>query len=392
MSQILKPPRQVFWTRGRIKATLFQAGFIVCLVLLVWFIFSNTLANISNQGIASGFGFLEKRAGFDVALSFIPFTSDSTYARAFWVAVVNTLVLSGLGIVLATILGFSLGLARVSKNWLIARLATVYIETFRNIPLLLQMFFWYFAILRPLPSPRDSVEFGAGFFLNNRGLSMPRPLFETGSSWVFAVLFVGFVFAFYMARRALRIRKETGHGVKVIHWWLLGLVIAPAATWFLVDASMGLSVPVLTGFNFRGGMVVLPEMLAALLALSFYISAAVGEIVRAGIQGVDHGQTEAAEALGHSRKDLMRLIVIPQAMLIIIPPLTTQYLSLAKNTSLAAAIAFPEVISIVAGSTLTQTGQAVETIALAMVFYIAVSLAIAGVMNYLNYRVMRQRV
>lgn len=385
----MMPPAARFLTRKRLHAMTVQLVFVAALVWVFYFLFANTTANLARQGIASGFGFLGNRAGFDVSQSYIPFSNDSSYLRAFWVAVINTLVLSALGIVLATFLGFGLGLARVSRNWLIARLATVYIEIFRNIPLLLQLFFWYFAILRPLPGPRDAVSFGALAFLSNRGLVVPQPLLSQGGGIVAAALAIGFVGALVMALRARRIRQDTGQGRAVWHWWLLGLIGLPALAILLTGAELRFSVPELRGFNYVGGIVLLPEMLAALLGLGFYISAAIGEIVRAGIQGVPKGQYEAAAALGHSRLELMRFVVLPQAMRIIIPPLATQYLSLAKNTSLAAAIAFPEVISIVAGTTLTQTGQALETILLAMGFYVTVSLFIAAVMNFFNYRVLR---
>jgi len=383
------PPRPAYWSRSRIKSVVIQAFFLSAVGLVLWFLFANTAQNLSQQGIASGFGFLSGRSGFDVSLSFIHFNNDSAYATAFWVAVINTLVLAGLGIGLATLLGFSLGLARVSRNWLIARLATVYIEVFRNIPLLLQLFVWYFAILRPLPKPRDSIAVADMVFINNRGLFLPGPIFETGIGWVVTALLLGLAVAMFMGRRARRIRVETSRTVYQWYWWVLAIIVLPAVAWVLSDTSVTISVPELKGFNFKGGMHMLPEMLAALLGLSFYISAAVGEIVRAGIQGIDHGQTEAAEALGHSRSQMMRFIIIPQALKIIIPPLTTQYQSLAKNTSLAAAIAFPEIISIVAGTMMTQTGQALETIMLAMAFYITVSLSIAAVMNFANYRVMK---
>lgn len=386
------PPRQPFWTRSRIRAALVQVGFVALVSLLIYFLLSNTMANLARQGIASGFGFLGQRAGFDVSIAFLEFGRNDTYLRAFWTAVVNTLVLAALGIFFATVIGFLLGLARVSPNWLISRLATVYIETFRNIPLLLQLFFWYFAILRPLPGPRDSVEIAGGAFLNNRGLYMPKPLLDDGAQLVLLAFGIGLVFAIVMARRARLQAAATGQPVAAAHWWALGLVGLPALVWFATGASIDLSVPSLQGFNFQGGMVILPEMLAALLGLSVYIAAAVGEIVRSGIEGIDRGQTEAAQAMGHTRGQIMRYVVIPQAMRIIIPPLTTQYQSLAKNTSLAAAIAFPEIISIIAGTTMTQTGQALETIALAMAFYVTVSLSIAAVMNVFNWRVMRRAI
>lgn len=386
----MAPPRTPFWTRSRIRSALVQVGFVALLVLLIQFLLANTMANLDRQGIASGFGFLENRAGFDIAIRFSPFERNDTYLQALWTAVANTVVLAVLGIGLASLIGLVIGMARVSPNWLISRLAAVYIEIFRNIPLLLQLFFWYFAILRPLPGPRQSIEIGGGAFLSNRGLYLPKPLLDSGAQLTLVAFATGLIFALTMAHFARRHRAATGHSRPVLQWWIIGLIALPLATWFATNASMALSVPALEGFNFQGGMVILPEMLAALLGLSFYIAAAVGEIVRAGIEGVDHGQTEAAQALGHSRGQIMRLVVIPQALRIIIPPLTTQYQSLAKNTSLASAIAFPEIISIVAGTTMTQTGQALETIALAMAFYLTVSLLIAAIMNFFNWRVTRR--
>lgn len=367
-----------------------QVAFLGLTSLVLWFLFANTMGNLARQGIATGFDFLDNRAGFDVAVNYIAFDRDSSYQRAFWVAVVNTLVLSTLGIVLATFIGFGIGLARVSRNWLISKLALIYIEIFRNIPLLLQLFFWYFAVLRPLPGPHQSLALGDSLFLNNRGLFMPQPLLNDGSWLTLLALAGGIGGAWLMTRRARRLRELTGRQPGVRHWWFAGMIMVPGAVFLVTDATLSFSMPELGKFNYRGGMSILPEMLAALLGLSIYIAASVAEIVRSGIEGIDRGQTEAAEALGHTRGQLMRFVVIPQAMRIIIPPLTTQYLSLAKNTSLAAVIAFPEIISIVAGTMLTQTGQALETMALAMAFYLCISLCIALVMNLLNYRVMRR--
>lgn len=386
----LRPPPQPFWTRSRVRGLVIQGIFVGFMGLVVWFLFANTMGNLARQGIATGFDFLQNRAGFDVAVNYIPFDRDSSYERAFWVAVVNTLVLSMLGIVLATFIGFGIGLARVSRNWLIGKLAIIYIETFRNIPLLLQLFFWYFAVLRPLPGPHESLSFADSIFLNNRGLFMPQPQLNDGSGLAMLTLLAGICAAWVMTRRARILRERSGRQVRSRHWWLTGLIIAPGTVFMITDATLTFSMPELGKFNYRGGMAILPEMLAALLGLSIYIAASVAEIVRSGIEGIDRGQTEAAEALGHTRGQLMRFVVIPQAMRIIIPPLTTQYLSLAKNTSLAAVIAFPEIISIVAGTMLTQTGQALETISLAMGFYLCISLTIAVVGNILNYRVTRR--
>jgi general L-amino acid transport system permease protein len=301
------------------------------------------------------------------------------------VGLLNTIMVSVLGIIAATILGFILGIARLSDNWIVSRIAAVYIETFRNIPLLLQMFFWYFAVLRTLPSPRQSIEF-LGSYLNIRGLSMPAPVPEEGFSLVVIVFFVGIVAAWLVSRWAHKRQDATGQTFPVF-WTGVGLIIGlPLLTFFVAGMPVGLDHPELKGFNFRGGMTLIPELVALWLALSIYTAAFIAETVRAGILAVPHGQIEAASALGLPKVRTLRLIIIPQAMRVIIPPLTSQYLNLTKNSSLATAIGYPDLVAVFAGTTLNQTGQAIEVIMMTMAVYLTLSIVTSVFMNWYNKR------
>ncbi len=378
-----------FWNDPRFRSIFFQLLVVAVVVGFGWFLFRNTSANLERQGIASGFGFLNSTAGFGIIMTLIEYSEESTYGRAFWVGLLNTLLMSGIGIILATIIGFIIGVARLSSNWLISRMATVYIETLRNIPLLLQIFFWYFAVLRAVPGPRQSVNIGDAFFINNRGLYSPAPVFGDG----FELVVIGFVTAIVgivlLSRWARKRQAATGEQFPVLLTSLglffglplLGLIVASLA---YGGVPLSLDYPALAGFNFKGGMVMIPEFVALLLALSAYTAAFIAEIVRAGILAVSHGQTEAAHSLGLRNGPTLRLVVIPQAMRVIIPPLTSQYLNLTKNSSLAAAIAYPELVSVFAGTVLNQTGQAVEVIGITMAIYLGLSLAISAFMNWYN--------
>jgi general L-amino acid transport system permease protein len=297
------------------------------------------------------------------------------------------LLVAALGIILATLLGFIIGVARLSKNWLIAKLALVYIETFRNIPLLLQIFFWYFAVLRAAPSPRQSLSLGDAFFLNIRGLYLPAPQFQPGFSWVLAALSATIVLVIVLERWARRRQIATGQPFP-IHRTSLALVLGlPLATFWLVGSPLHWEYPELRGFNFQGGLVVIPEMASLLLALTIYTAAFIAEIVRSGIQAVSHGQTEASFSLGINARLTLRLIILPQALRVIIPPLTNQYLNLTKNSSLATAIGYPDLVAAFAGTVLNQTGQAIECIAITMAVYLTISLLISLMMNWYNRRV-----
>ncbi|WP_261844025.1 amino acid ABC transporter permease [Aliamphritea ceti] len=374
-----------FWNDPAKRALLFQVLLIGAILLFAGSLISNTLNNLEQRGITTGFAFLSQKAGFGIPLSLIEYNESSTYGTTFFVGLFNTLLVSVLGIIAATILGFVMGVARLSDNWLIAKLSAVYIEIFRNIPLLLQIFFWYFAVLRTLPSPRQSIEF-LGSFLNIRGLSMPAPVAEGGFNLVIGAFAVGVVLTFVMSRWAHKRQDQTGQ-IFPTFWAGLGLLIGlPLIVFMLAGMPMHLDYPVLKGFNFRGGMTLIPELVALWLALTIYTAAFIAETVRAGILAVPNGQLEAASALGLPKVRTLRLIVIPQAMRVIIPPLTSQYLNLAKNSSLAAAVAYPDLVAVFAGTTLNQTGQAVEIMSMTMAVYLTMSILTSLFMNWYNKR------
>lgn len=384
---VAPPPRAPAWQDPRVRAVTFQALALAGVLGAGAFIVYNTMANLARQGIASGFGFLGSTAGFGISLHLIQYTEESTYLRAFLVGLLNTLVVSAIGVVLATVLGFVLGIMRLSRNWLVARVAGAYVEIVRNLPLLLQIFIWYFGLLRQLSGPRQSLAVLDVVFLNNRGLFAPAPVPEPGFAAVVAALLVAAGAVVALRRWARRRQDRTGQPFPT-GWASLGLLVglpllAAAATGFPLHWQY----PVLEGFNFVGGLELMPEMVALIVALSTYTAAFIGEIVRAGIQGVNRGQTEAAQALGLRRGPMLRLVIIPQALRIIVPPLTSQYLNLTKNSSLAAAIAYPDLVLVFAGTVLMQTGQAVEIIAITMAVYLGVSLLISLFMNWYNRRI-----
>jgi len=378
------PQNPAPWNNPRVRAVTFQ---VVALSLVLWFfwtIFQNTLTNMESRGITTGFGFLDNSAGFGILFSLIPYDEANSYGRTFVVGILNTLLVSGLGILFATILGFILGVARLSKNWLVAKMALVYIEIMRNIPLLLQIFFWYFAVLRTLPAPRDSLEFPLNAFMNNRGLYMPSPVVEP-SFWAVAATFVAAIIgAVVLMRWAKKRQDATGQRFPAGLVSLGMIIVLPLAVFWVIGAPLLWDLPELRGFNFRGGVRLIPEFIALWLALTIYTAAFIAEIVRSGIQSVSHGQTEAAMALGLRRSTALRLIIIPQAMRVIIPPLTSEYLNLTKNSSLATAIGYPDLVAVFMGTTLNQTGQAVEIVGMTMAVYMTISLSISMLMNLYN--------
>ena len=380
----VKPP---FWNNPEIRAIAFQVIALAATIAFGYYLFENTQTNLRRLGIASGFDFLSSSSGFGILQSLIPYSETSSYGRVFWVALLNTLLVSTLGIVLATLLGFTVGVARLSKNWLIAKLALVYIETFRNIPLLLQIFFWYFAVLRAVPSPRQSLSLGDVVFLNIRGLYLPAPQFQPGFGWVLAAFGLALVLVFILVRWSRRRQAATGQPFPTLSASLALLLCLPLVTFWLAGLPLVWQIPELRGFNFQGGWVIIPELASLLLALSIYTAAFIAEIVRAGIQAVSHGQTEAAFSLGLNPTLTLRLIILPQALRVIIPPLTNQFLNLTKNSSLAAAIGYPDLVAAFAGTVLNQTGQAIECIAITMAVYLTISLLISLLMNRYNRRV-----
>ncbi len=363
---------------------------IVFLLLLVWIgyeVAANARANLEAQRIASGFGFMSSTAGFGVSQSLIPYSESDTYTRVFVVGLLNTLLVAVIGIIFATIIGFAVGLGRLSPNWLLARVSGGYVELIRNLPLLFQILFWYLAVLAALPGPRQSFSlFGIGF-LNNRGFVVPKieaqPVFGT---FAVAILIgvVASILMFVLARQRLMRRGER---LTIWPFVLAMLVGLPVLAALLFGPPVSFDVPVLKGFNFAGGTRVVPEFVALTLALSTYTAAFIAEIVRAGILAVPKGQMEAGLSLGLPRGAVLRQVVVPQALRVILPPLTNQYLNLTKNSSLAVAIGYPDLFSVFAGTTLSQTGQAVEIIALTMSVYLLISLVTSFLMTIYGWRI-----
>lgn len=370
-----------------IRAWLFQILAIIAVIAVAIYLIHNTINNLSNRGITSGFAFLDRSAGFGIVQHLIDYQQGDTYGRVFVVGLLNTLLVSALCIVFASFLGFFLGLARLSDNWLLRKLSTIYIETFRNIPPLLQIFFWYFAVLRNLPGPRQAVDALDIVFLSNRGLYIPAPQMGDGLLAFGIAVLLAVAVSIALFRFNKQHQTKTG---QLRRTWpsALGLIVLlPLAAHWLFGAALHWEIPQLRGFNFRGGMVLIPELAALTLALSVYTSAFIAEIIRAGIQAVPYGQHEAARSLGLPNTVTLRQVIIPQALRVIIPPLTSQYLNIVKNSSLAAAIGYPDMVSLFAGTVLNQTGQAIETIAITMSVYLIISLSISLLMNIYNRRI-----
>lgn len=369
------------------RSVVFQALALLALGLFFYTIVDNALNNLAARGIATGFDFLNQEAGFGIGLTLIEYDETFSYGRTFYVGLLNTALVSVLGIVFATVLGFAMGIARLSSNWLVSRFAAVYIEIFRNVPLLLQIFFWYFAVLQALPSARQSISLGEAIFLNVRGLYLPAPVFGEGSSVVVGALIVGVIATIVVNIWANNRQKLTGQQTPMFRI-AAGLIVGlPFVAYFIMSMPISAEYPVLKGFNFRGGISIIPELAALTLALSIYTASFIAEIVRSGINAVNHGQTEAAMSLGLPRSRTLKLVVIPQALRIIIPPLTSQYLNLTKNSSLAMAIGYPDLVSVFAGTTLNQVGQAIEIIAMTMGVYLTLSLLTSALMNIYNKKV-----
>ncbi|KOP58197.1 amino acid ABC transporter permease [Pseudomonas tremae] len=385
--QIVAPKQKLTLSDPKVRAWLFQIITVVAVISLGWFIFDNTQTNLQHRGITSGFGFLENSAGFGIAQHLIDYTESDTYARVFVIGLLNTLLVSVIGIVLATLLGFIIGVARLSPNWMISKLATVYVEVFRNIPPLLQILFWYTAVFLTLPGPRQAHGYLDMFFVSSRGLNMPRALPAEGA-WAFLISLVVAVIAIVMMVRWANKRFEaTGQPFHKFWVGLALLLVIPGLSMLIFGSPVHWELPQLKGFNFTGGWVLIPELISLTLALTIYTAAFIAEIVRSGIKSVSHGQTEAARSLGLRPGPTLRKVIIPQALRVIIPPLTSQFLNLAKNSSLAAAIGYPEMVSLFAGTVLNQTGQAIEVIAITMSVYLAISISISMLMNWYNKRI-----
>jgi general L-amino acid transport system permease protein len=375
-----------FLNNPAVRGFIIQIVVVVAIIAFAWWIVTNTAANLQRANIASGFDFLEERAGFEIGQSPIPYNPDRSYLYALWVGFLNTLVVAGLGIVTATVIGFLVGIGRLSSNWLIRQLSTIYVEVFRNIPPLLVILFWYFGVLAILPAPRDAIDTGIGISLSNRGAFMPRVLYGEGAGWIGIAFLAACAIAFAIAIWARRRQMATGEKFPTL-WTNLALIVGlPLVAYLVLGMPLGLEFPEETRFSLKGGMQVQPEFLALFLALSIYTASFIAEIVRAGILAVSHGQTEAAYSLGLKRAPTLRLIVVPQAMRVIIPPLTSQYLNLTKNSSLAIAIGYADLVA-VGGTILNQTGQAVEIVSIWMIVYVSISLVTSLFMNWFNRRV-----
>ncbi|MFA7665424.1 MAG: amino acid ABC transporter permease [Burkholderiaceae bacterium] len=370
----------------RVRGIIYQLLLLAAVVGVGWYLISNTLHNLATRQIHVGFDFLGREAGFEIAESQIAYSAADTYARAFAVGLANTLYVAALGILLATVIGTLVGIARLSSNWLLSRLASAYVETMRNIPLLLQLFVWYGIFTELMPPVRQAIAFGDAVFITQRGLYYPWP--QPHVAWQAAgwALPVGIALAGLWRRYARGLQARTGRQLPTALPAALLVFGLPLAAWAALGAPTALSLPELRGFNFRGGRALSPEFLALLLGLSTYTAAFIAEIVRAGILAIDRGQSEAALSLGLSRSQELRLVTLPQALRVIIPPMTSQYLNLTKNSSLAVAIGYPDLVA-VANTTMNQTGQAIEAIAILMAIYLAISLLISLFMNWYNHRV-----
>jgi general L-amino acid transport system permease protein len=382
------PARVAFYNDPKVRSIVYQVVLCLVIALLIYGAASNAIENLRRAHIASGFGFWNTTAGFDISQTLIYFDSQSsTYGRAFWVGLLNTLLVAGLGIIFATIIGFIVGISRLSTNWLVAKVATGYVETIRNIPLLLQLLFWYNAVLKALPGFRESFVIPGGIYLNNRGLFLPQPVYLHGFGAVVVALIVGIVgsIAFYVWAR--KRQEKTGQQAPVFLAAIALVIGLPLIVFALRGFPLSFNFPQGGRFNITGGIEVVPEFAALLFGLSIYTAAFIAEVVRAGILAVSRGQTEAAFSLGLTPGPTLRLIVVPQAMRVIIPPLTSQYLNLIKNSTLAVAIGYPDLVQVFTGTVLNQTGQAVEVVAITMAVYLTISLTTSLLMNVYNSRI-----
>jgi general L-amino acid transport system permease protein len=388
-SQFVFRLRRALGGRAGWSGFAFQILFVAAVVWIGYEIVANARANLQAQRITSGLGFLENTAGFDVSQNLIPYSGSDSYSRVFLVGLLNTLLVSIIGIFFATIIGFTVALGRLSPNWLLSRISGGYVELIRNLPPLFQILFWYRAVLATLPNPRQSHSLFDSFFLSNRGLVIPKPVANPGLEPVALAVLIAIVVALLLRRYARKQLFESGRRITI--WpYVLGLLIGlPLLASLLFGKPVTFEFPTLKGFNFAGGSRVIPEFVALTLALSTYTAAFIAEIVRAGILSVHKGQMEAGASLGLSRGSTLRLIVVPQALRVILPPLTNQYLNLTKNSSLAVAIGYPDLVSVFAGTTLSQTGQAIEIISITMGVYLLISLVTSAIMSFYGWRLGR---
>jgi len=380
-------PRPSFLNDPMIRGIIYQVVVAGIIIAFISWIIGNTAANLAAQNKTTGFDFLWRTAGFDISFSLLPWSRASYYWEAFLVGLLNTLLVAVVGIIFATILGFTIGIARLSTNFIVSSIATVYIEVIRNIPLLLQLFFWYFAVLKSMPAVRNSLELPFDSFINQRGVMLPRPIPDEQFNFVWLGLLLAIIGVIVLRRWAKKRLETTGQRFPVFLTSVVILFGVTALVFWVSGASVAFEIPVLERFNFRGGLQLPPEFVALAFGLTIYTAAFIAETVRGGIQSVSHGQTEAAASLGLKEGDRLRLVIVPQAMRVIVPPLTSQYLNLTKNSSLGAAIGYPELVNVFAGTSLNQTGRAIECIAITMAVYLTFSLLTSAIMNWYNARV-----
>ena len=387
--QLAAKLQRAFGGRAGWGGFVLQILFVAALAWICYEIVANARANLQAQRITAGFGFLANTAGFDVSQNLIPYSGSDPYTRVFLVGLLNTLLVSIIGIFFATVIGFLVALGRLSPNWLLSRISGGYVELVRNLPVLFQILFWYLAVLAALPNPRQSISVFGSFFLSNRGFVIPKPIGNPGFEPFVLAIVIAVVGSLLLQRYA---RKQLfDHGRMIRIWpYVLGMLVGlPLLSSLVFGAPVKFEIPELKGFNFSGGSRVIPEFVALTLALSTYTAAFIAEIVRAGIQSVHKGQMEAGASLGLARGSTLRLIVVPQAMRVILPPLTNQYLNLTKNSSLAVAIGYPDLVSVFAGTTLSQTGQAIEIIGITMGVYLLISLVTSALMSFYGWRIGR---
>jgi general L-amino acid transport system permease protein len=373
------------------KRLIPQVLTLLFIVLLISYFSFNAQVNMDNRGIAFGFGFLTQEASFDIGFSLIDYDGSRSYARAFLVGLLNTLLVSVIGIIIATLIGVTVGIGRLSSNYLVAKFAEVYVEIFRNIPLLLQLFFWYFAALRALPLPEQAMNFNDISYLTVKGWYVPKFIWTNFSIFIYSVI-AAFIAIIFVSKHAKKQREEFGKHIPSFYIGVTLLFALPFLSFLIGGVELEFEIPVLkqmsaTIFNFRGGVSIIPELMALAMALSMYTATFIAENVRAGILGVGKGQKEAAASIGLTKAQILKLVVLPQALRIIIPPTTNQYLNLTKNSSLAAAIAYPDIVLVFAGTALMQTGRAIEIVSITMGTYLLLSLSISSFMNWYNQSV-----
>ncbi len=386
VSNNIKSSKTYFWNDKKTRSILYQVITAVLVALLGYYLISNVQNNMEKQSIASGLGFIQKEAAFEIGETIIEYSAADTYGRALIVGVLNTLKISFIGMILTTILGSFIGICTLSSNWLVSKLGTIYVEFFQNIPILLQLFFFYAFFYEAFPGPRQALSPLPGLFVSNRGVDFAIPSAHEAHSWMFWAFVLGCVITFFINRWANKRQDETGDQFPVFRVGVGLIICLPLIAWIIYGAPTEMDVPVLAGFNFKGGSNISPEFSALLFGLVLYTASFIAQIVRAGIQSISHGQTEAAMSIGLKSNHVLKLVIFPQAMRVIVPPLTSQLLNLTKNSSLAVAIGYPDFVA-VAGTTINQTGQAVEGVALMMIVYLTFSLSTSAYMNWYNKKI-----